>query len=275
MIIEIDHPPKFKSTYGYSLPLATYVNTILQSKKEEQQNFLRQAQCFRDHFSNIPVDAADGDPNPRWNQNWFPPLDGISLYSIIGTFHPRHYMEIGSGNSTKFARRAIRDHGLNTTIMSIDPKPRSEIDALCDKIFRSRLEETDLSIFSGLRAGDILFFDGSHRCFQNSDVATFFIDLIPMLNPGTIIGIHDIFWPRDYPEAWVKRYYNEQYMLAAYMLALGVNFPLLFSCAWSTANLSVEARACFSDSKYQELRAKGRGRISGGCLWFQKPHTPF
>ena len=41
----------------------------------------------------------------------------------------RQMLEIGSGNSTKFARRAIRDHRLCTRITSIDPHPRAEIDA--------------------------------------------------------------------------------------------------------------------------------------------------
>ena len=49
---------------------------------------------------------------------------------------PRRFIEIGSGNSTKFARRAIRDHWLNTSIVSIDPFPRSEIDAICDEVVR-------------------------------------------------------------------------------------------------------------------------------------------
>ena len=40
-------------------------------------------------------------------------LDTISLYSFIRIYKPAKYMEIGSGNSTKFAYKAIRDGNLN------------------------------------------------------------------------------------------------------------------------------------------------------------------
>lgn len=39
---------------------------------------------------------------------------------------------------------------------------------------RVPLEECDISVFDEMEAGDILFFDGSHRVFQNSDVVVFF-----------------------------------------------------------------------------------------------------
>ena len=40
-------------------------------------------------------------------------------------------MQIGSGNSTKIARKAINDQKLKTKITSIDPHPRIEIDLIC------------------------------------------------------------------------------------------------------------------------------------------------
>jgi hypothetical protein len=51
---------------------------------------------------------------------------------MIASKRPKQYFEIGSGNSTKFARQAIRDHGA-TRIVSIDPSPRAEIDAICGR----------------------------------------------------------------------------------------------------------------------------------------------
>ena len=103
-------------------------------------------------------------------------------------------------------------------IVSVDPEPRASIDALCDDVVRAGLEYSDLSLFNQLEAGDILFFDGSHRTFTNSDVTVFFLEIIPRLKPGITVHIHDIFLPVDYPPEWSRRLYSEQYMLAAMLL---------------------------------------------------------
>jgi len=32
-----------------------------------------------------------------------------------------------------------------------------------------------------------------------------------------LFGIHDVFLPFDYPKEWLNRFYNEQYLLLAYI----------------------------------------------------------
>ena len=56
--------------------------------------------------------------------------------------HAKRLVEVGSGYSTKFARRAIDDHSLRSRITSIDPAPRAEIDGLCDSVIRGPLGRT-------------------------------------------------------------------------------------------------------------------------------------
>jgi hypothetical protein len=155
---------------------------------------------------------------PHWENWWLPGLDACLLYGMIEAHRPKTYMEIGSGNSTRFVRRAVEDFGLPTRIISIDPHPVSEIDALCDTVIRSRCEDAPLSTFNVLGAGDILFIDNSHRSFQNSDVTVCFTEVIPALAKGVIYALHDIFLPWDYPADWENRFYNEQYLMAAYLL---------------------------------------------------------
>ena len=174
--------------------------------------------------------AAAASDAPHWNNPWIPPLDGIALYAITAHNRPRRYIEVGSGNSTKFVRRAIADHGLATTIVSIDPQPRAAIDSLCDVVIRKPLEETDLAAFSDLGAGDLVFIDSSHRCLMNSDVTVFFTEILPSLAPGVTVGIHDIFLPYDYPAEWVARYYSEQYLLACYLLSRSPRFNTILPC---------------------------------------------
>jgi hypothetical protein len=163
---------------------------------------------------------------------FFSALDAISLYGLLGSREPALYFEVGSGNSTKFARRAVSDLHLKTKIISLDPSPRAEIDTLCDRVIRQPLEDVDIALFDELQAGDILFVDNSHRVFQNSDVTVFFLEVLPRLKPGVIVHIHDIFLPFDYPRAWVNRHYSEQYLLATYLLAeyrkLDILLPLAY-----------------------------------------------
>ena len=63
----------------------------------------------------IPA-ATDHPAVPHWNNIWIPPFDGIALYCRIAAQRPAVYLEVGSGNSTRFVRRAIADHGLATKI---------------------------------------------------------------------------------------------------------------------------------------------------------------
>jgi hypothetical protein len=63
---------------------------------------------------------------------------------------------------------------------------------------------------------------------MNSDVTVFFLDVLPRIPPGVIIGVHDIFIPDDYPAEWASRYYNEQYVLATYLLGARKKIRILF-----------------------------------------------
>ena len=62
---------------------------------------------------------------------------------------------------------------------------------------------------------------------MNSDVTIVWLDILPRLRRGVTIHIHDIFLPDDYPLDWSARFYSEQYLLAASLLA-GAEFGLLF-----------------------------------------------
>jgi len=85
------------------------------------------------------------------------------LVCFVLETRPRVYFEIGSGNSTKFARHAIKLGGLQTKVISVDPHPRAEIDALCDEDIRMPLEDSDHRIFSILQGWLVIFFFSTDR----------------------------------------------------------------------------------------------------------------
>jgi hypothetical protein len=173
---------------------------------------------YRDSLARLAGHAA-GPLEPSFANEWLPPLDAAAIYGFIRHRSPALYLEVGSGESTKFAARARRDGDLRTRIVSIDPQPRSEVDQLCDRALRVPLEAADLSAFDELSEGDVVFFDGSHRAFMNSDATVFFLEVLPRLAPGVLMGVHDVFLPYDYPAEYADRYYSEQYLLAAHLLA--------------------------------------------------------
>lgn len=166
-------------------------------------------------------------PKQYWPNDYLPALDAATLYSFTAQRTPNQYLEIGSGVSTNFIRRAIDDHQLQTQIASVDPQPRADIDQICHHIIRQPLEDTDLSIFRQLGQSDILFVDNSHQSFQNSDVTVFFLDILPNLKPDVLVGIHDILLPDDYPPSYKPNYYNEQYLLATYLLGGSANIDII------------------------------------------------
>lgn len=194
----------------------------------DQQHILAAIRMMGDQaaaMSRIPLEADAEDPSqPHWANGWLPSLDAMMLYSLIVERRPATYFEMGSGNSTKFVRRAIRDHGLPTRIVSIDPQPRAEIDAICDEVIRSRVEDTDIAaIAARARPGDVVFVDNSHRAFPGSDVTVSLLEWMPALPAGTIFGVHDICLPFDYHPCFTDYFYNEQYLVGMYLLGGAVH----------------------------------------------------
>lgn len=217
--------------FGYGKPVHQGMQALLERGIDRYRNTLESWLPLLPNVATIPSLAVEDGGEPNWINPAFPALDAIALYGLIATGRPSSFIEIGSGFSTKFARRAIRDCGLSTRIVSIDPEPRAEVDAICDEVIRTTLEEASFGTFAKVTSDDLIFFDGSHRTFQNSDVTVFFTEILPKLPAGVLVGIHDIFWPMDYPPAWLDWYFSEQYMLACWLLGgdrLEVEMPVNF-----------------------------------------------
>lgn len=195
-----------------------------------------------------------------------PGLDAAFLYSVVAREKPERYIEIGSGTSTKFVRQAIRDHGLSTRIVSIDPEPRADIDHLCDEVVRQPFEDVPSDFFSQMSKKDIFYLDGSHRCFQNSDVTVFFTELLTALPTDCLYGIHDIFLPFDYPNNWADRFYSEQYVLAAYLLG-GANGDTIEFPAWY---LSTHPESGSVVRELFDWDTSGTIERHGGAFWLRR-----
>lgn len=220
--IDIDYPTSSRNEprYPYGKP-NKYIDQALQANVNGYRTLLN---TFPKYFEKLKAIEPSGDAKseePYYINFFFSGLDCVALYCLLAELGSTTYVEVGSGHSTKFARRSIVDNRLNTKIISIDPRASAAGTKLCDEIISKPLEDIDLDIFNSLQQNDIIFIDGSHRAFMNSDVTTYFLDIMPCLARGVYLHIHDIFWPLDYPSNWNDRYYNEQYLLGA-LLANGL-----------------------------------------------------
>ncbi|SRR6266478_3438184 len=151
--------------------------------------------------------------------------DAEYLYQLIRLKKPRRVFEVGSGNSTLIARRAIlrnreEPSGSDCKHLCIEPFEAPWLESAGVITVRKRLEEVDRALFLELQENDLLFIDSSHIIRPQGDVLTEYLEILPSLRPGVIVHVHDVFSPRDYPAEWVIQrmwLWNEQYLLEAFL----------------------------------------------------------
>lgn len=176
-------------------------------------------------LARIPLDPSAGRlfhyKNPNFSEG-----DAECLYSLIRLKKPKRIIEIGSGFSTMMAREAVEQNQREDAAyicrhICIEPYEMQWLDAVNGiEVMRRKVEETDTSLFRQLEADDILFIDSSHVIRPQSDVLTEYLEILPILSPGVLIHIHDIFTPCDYLDHWLideVKLWNEQYLLEAFL----------------------------------------------------------
>ncbi len=179
--------------------------------------------------------GEEAPPEPRWRQVWFPRLDAAALYTMIRRARPRRVVEIGSGHSTRFTVRAVRDGGLDTTVVTVDPAPRATLPAGAVRNHAVLLHEAPPEVFQALAAGDVLFVDSSHILMPGTDVDHLLNRIWPALAAGVIVHFHDILLPDGYPASWRWRGYNEQLGIAP-LVASGAA-EILFSSHYAVSRM--------------------------------------
>lgn len=170
----------------------------------------------------------------------YPAFDARALYYMVREHKPSRYLEVGSGLSTYYASLAAarnRAEGSPTQITCIEPYPYDALRTLADfELVESVVQDVPLARFEELAAGDILFIDSSHALKVDSDVAYLFLEVLPRLQPGVLVHIHDVPFPYNTPfpaDTWVfgerwPVYWNEAMLVQAF-LAFNSAFEVLLS----------------------------------------------
>jgi predicted O-methyltransferase YrrM len=209
---------------------------------------------FRSEYEMLSSPLSSAGPQYQFGNTSFESVDAELLYCMIRKFAPHRFVEIGSGHSTLVAARAMaknREMSLHGTIAAIEPFPPSflqELQLFPVDLKTQPVQEVPIEFFSSMESGDILFIDSSHVCKVGSDVQYEFLELLPRLNSGVIVHVHDIFLPLEYPRGWVTdnfRFWNEQYLLQAF-LSGNSDFEVLWAGAWMHRTHADKLQVAFS-----------------------------
>jgi len=182
--------------------------------------------------------------------------DPAVYYCMIKHFGPRNIIEIGAGGSTKIASLAVTKE---TTITAIDPYYESTIQGV--HLIRTPVQQIPITEFKKLGNNDILFIDGTHVSKIGSDVNYLLLEVLPELNDGVIVHIHDIYLPDEMPKHWIKSlalFWNEQYLLHAFLI-YNSKFKVLLS-NYYMKKFHPEAL----------LKVYNNKPVGGGSFWMQK-----
>ena len=190
--------------------------------EEEQLDILNKFN-YNGELLKFPIEKTNNVREYCYNVGSFLSGDAEYLYSMIRYFKPNKIIEIGSGNSTLMARNAINKNISESPEqycehICIEPYEQPWLEEIGVKVIRKKVEDVGIEMFKQLKKNDILFIDSSHIIRPQGDVLFEYLEILPSLDKGVIIHIHDIFTPRDYLDEWFGEYFwNEQYLLEAFL----------------------------------------------------------
>lgn len=201
---------------------------------------------FKKEYNRFPENKTSRPYEYYVNNEWFESVDGEILYCMIRHYKPKKIFEIGSGYSTCLSAQAVlknreENDGYECELIAIEPHPNDILKAGfpgLSKLIPKEAQEIPLSKFKKLKENDILFIDSSHVLKIGSDVQYEFLEILPRLNKGVIVHVHDIFLPAEYPKRYVLKNYlfwNEQRLLQAFL-----SFNNAFEVLWASSYMHLK-----------------------------------
>jgi hypothetical protein len=221
---------------------------------------------FKAEYDRFPLNQISLPYEYYVNNRTYESVDGEILYCMVRHFKPKKIIEIGVGNSTYAIAQAIRKNKAeNETnaceFTAIDPFPNHIVSkgfAGLSKLLIQPVQNIPISKFKELSENDILNIDSSHVIKLGNDVHYEFLEILPQLNKGVIVGFHDIFLPAEYPKEWVLKYHifwNEQYLLQTFLM-FNDSWKVLWGSSFMHFNYPQELEKAFN-SYDQHQRSPG------------------
>lgn len=202
----------------------------------------------------------------------FESVDAEILYCMIRNFKPRRIYEIGSGYTTYLSAQAVlqnaeEDNSYQCELVAIEPYPNETLRAGfpgLTKLVTKEVQDVPLSEFRELEEHDILFIDSSHVLKIGNDVQYEYLEILPRLNKGVIIHVHDIFLPAEYPQRWVlreQRFWTEQYLLQAFL-----SFNSCFEVLWAGSYIHLN----YAEKLEKAFSSYSRHKTLPGSFWLRR-----
>lgn len=133
----------------------------------------------------------------------FTTVDAMVLYMMLRRHKPARYVEVGSGLSTYYASLAAAKNaseGRPMTMTVVDPFVSAATSALPGlEVLAREAQDMPADWFSQLAAGDVLFIDSTHIVRIDGEVPHLVLEVLPALNPGVLVHIHDVHFPYNVP----------------------------------------------------------------------------
>ncbi|MDN7023799.1 hypothetical protein FGU65_02615 [Methanoculleus sp. FWC-SCC1] len=223
---------------------------------------LRMLLGFRDDYRRIPVNpvgTAGESATPSWRNCDLPVLDALSLYGFLCLNRPGRYLEIGAGESTRFARRAVDDHRLATDIISIS----SFMFPSGWFAERARTDPDDLigpTVFSDLEEGDVVRVATYHTSGIRgySEMVQY---VLPNIRPGVYVQLQDLFVPSDISPDRSGGSYADQLLVAEMIHSGEMDIILPCNRVARDAELNTVLSPVTEDLRLDE------GEMQGRSLW--------
>ncbi len=216
----------------------------------------------------------------RFNNVFFTGTDAILLYSLLRHYKPKQVVEIGSGYSSAAMLDTLEAFPeIGTKFTFIEPHPQrlnlliKEDDKKRCVIIEEAAQDVALSHFTALRKNDLLFVDTSHQMKVGSEVLHIFFEIMPRLKPGVLVHFHDVFWPFEYPQEWMKvgRSWNESYGLRAFLQYNDSFEILLFNSYLGNLYKNIVKEIMpYGDPDALESHDAGGNFYAGGSLWLRR-----
>jgi predicted O-methyltransferase YrrM len=220
-IIDHYYEPQFNFD---SLKIDLHKNRNLNGIKFNLKNQLSNVKRlnFTDELINLNLQEKSTNYGFNINNRFFENGDAEVYYQVIRHFKPSKIVEVGSGYSTLVALEAIKKNNEEkkkyNVITCIEPFENRWLENHDVNIIRKKIEDIDFKKYLNLKKNDILFIDSSHMIRPQGDVLKIFLEILPKLQKGVIVHVHDIFTPKNYPKRWLikeNKFWNEQYLVEA------------------------------------------------------------
>ena len=130
-------------------------------------------------------------------------------------------------------------------------------------IIEKEMQTLGFEVYDALEKDDVLFIDSSHVVMPYGDTLTEFVSILPRLNTGVLVHIHDIFLPFDYMPNWAEKnkVYTEQWVLALMLYGAASEWEVV----WGSRIMMMEQKDFLLTMKHYP-----GDKPNGGAMWIRK-----